>query len=60
MMKYFSLDKAIEILEQSLEMLDHWDGKNLGVDKLEELIGGVQWDMKATIDLLKQLQKELT
>ena len=58
-MDYWQLDQILEICKMALENLEHWDGKNLTKEELENLIGGVEWDLRLMKDLLNDFKKEL-
>ena len=55
----FFLDRAIEVLEETLGDIDHWDGRDLDRDALEKIIAGIEWDVKYTLDILKELKGKL-
>lgn len=57
-MTEYRLDLALEICRDCLDTLNHWDGKNLSKEQLEEIIGGLEWDLELVENLLKEIKKE--
>lgn len=54
-MNKYTYARILELIKLMRESLDHWDGKGLNKEQLEELIGGIQWDLETLKGLVKEL-----
>lgn len=56
-MRDYLLDRAMELCNDILEDIDHWDGRDLTVEQLEHLIAAIEYDIRVLIGLLKELSR---